>query len=719
MQDRAERLSVRDSKSTWAMAVVLSLVTGMASSASGQTQATPAPPQKLPKIEERVEVTATRLAEAPEQVPAPIEVFGGDELRARGAWDLRSALSSAIGVEIAPAGDTGPASAVPDFWGLKEFDAFLLVVDGVPWGGAFNPALTTLDLNDIERIEVLRGPAPVTYGATSFVGVIQVVHRGIESKDRTLTLHGGSYGSGGGEFSTPIPLGGNWASRLSVDGEREGFPDDRTSYRRGHGLWRVGTKPVGGKRTWFDVDVNWLDQDPASPRVRDGATLSPLNAIDTNYNPPGSYLNDHRFSGMAGFDRRAGSALWSTTGSVSQSRQELFRGFLSTLSDDPEAGDNAHGLQEQIHLTDVYVDSHFSWKLQHGVTFLAGADYLHGTGTAHGADFDYFAHLNGTFPVAIPKPDALDVSINDYRNFVGPFASVEWRSLDRLRFDAGIRLNITHETQENADAGAGTSSHDYQTNTRASGNLGAIFTAWQGGQDSLHLYVNYRDTFKPAAIDFGIGDEEEGGDSGILKPETSRSVEGGVKGQFLDRRMEWEASGFYMDFSNLVVATNEGGLPGLTNSGDEHFRGFETGASFFLPHDLLARATYSFHDAKFTDFVQIFDGVPTQLAGNRLEMSAHNLASASLFYLPLRGFLGGISMNYTGSRFLNQRNTATAGGFATVDLSAGYRTPRWELRIDARNVGDARDPVSESELGDSQYYLMTGRRVQSSFSLHF
>ena len=68
-------------------------------------------------------------------------------------------------------------SSVPEFWGLKEFDAFLLVVDGVPWGGAFNPALSTLDLNDVERIEVQRGPAPVMYGATSFVGVIQVIRR--------------------------------------------------------------------------------------------------------------------------------------------------------------------------------------------------------------------------------------------------------------------------------------------------------------------------------------------------------------------------------------------------------------------------------------------------------------------------------------------------------------------------------------------------------------
>jgi outer membrane receptor protein involved in Fe transport len=100
-------------------------------------------------------------------------------------------------------------------------------------------------------------------------------------------------------------------------------------------------------------------------------------------------------------------------------------------------------------------------------------------------------------------------------------------------------------------------------------------------------------------------------------------------------------------------------------------------------------------------------------------MSAHNLAAVSLFYAPTHGLLGGVSMNYTGSRFLNKRNSALADGFATVDLSVGYRTPRWELRLDARNLGDQRDPVAESELGDAQYYLLTSRRVTGTFSVHF
>jgi iron complex outermembrane receptor protein len=533
-------------------------------------------------------------------------------------------------------------------------------------------------------------------------------------------VHGGSYGSGGGSFSTLVPLGGDWSSRLSIDGERQGFADDRTEYRRGHALWRVGKKPVGENRIWFNADVNWLDQNPASPRVRDGKTLSPDNPVDTNYNPPGAFLDDHRFTGMVGFDRRVGGALWSTSSSVSHSRQDIYRGFVTDLVEpDPEEPvDNAHGFKERIHLTDVYVDSHLSWKLPRSVTFLAGADYLHGTGNAQGADFDYLVHLNGSPIGSVERPAVLDVTINDRRDFFGPYASVEWQPMDRLRFDAGIRLNVTHENRKDADPGAETSSDFSQTNIRAGGSVGVIFTAWQHDLDSLGLYVNYRDTFKPAAIDFGIGEAPPAGESTILKPETSRSVEGGFKGRFWNRRVEWEASGFFMDFANLVVPTETGGL---TNAGDEHFKGFETGASVFLPHNLMARANYTYHDARFVDFVFDFnDGNGlTQLAGNRLEMSANHLASASLFYTPLRGFLGGVSMNYTGGRFLNKRNSAPAEGFTTVDLSAGYRTPRWELRVDARNLGDRRDPVAESEFGDAQYYLMNSRRVEGSFSVHF
>src|ERR1700692_3587312 len=99
-------------------------------------------------------ITATRIPEPADQIQGEISVVSGEELVARGASDMAGALSLVPGVEAPAGGDAGPSSAVPALWGLHEFDAFLLVVDGVPWGGPFNPAIATLDFTDFARVEV-------------------------------------------------------------------------------------------------------------------------------------------------------------------------------------------------------------------------------------------------------------------------------------------------------------------------------------------------------------------------------------------------------------------------------------------------------------------------------------------------------------------------------------------------------------------------------------
>jgi len=98
-----------------------------------------AEPPAIPSPQETIEVTATRAPEDPIEVAASIQVVSGEELERRQVSSLGGALALAMGVSIAPGGDGGPASSVPEMMGLREFDAFLLVVDDVPWGGAFNP----------------------------------------------------------------------------------------------------------------------------------------------------------------------------------------------------------------------------------------------------------------------------------------------------------------------------------------------------------------------------------------------------------------------------------------------------------------------------------------------------------------------------------------------------------------------------------------------------
>ena len=54
-----------------------------------------------------------------------------------------------------------------------------------------------------------------------------------------------------------------------------------------------------------------------------------------------------------------------------------------------------------------------------------------------------------------------------------------------------------------------------------------------------------------------------------------------------------------------------------------------------------------------------------------------------------------------------------------IDAGAGYRFDRWDIRVDGRNLGDRRDPVAESELGDAQYYRMSARRIEATVGVRF
>src|SRR5437867_11676247 len=245
--------------------------------------ADPGPSPSPTPYEEQIQVITSKEPETIRNTPAAVTVITREDLARRGAYDLRSALRLVAGVDIAPGGDGGPASAVPEFRGLKEFDAFLLTVDGVPWGGAFNPALETLDMTDVDRIEVLRGAAPVTYGATSFVGVINVVRGAPGEGGETLRAVGGSYGPGAVVWRKALPSWAGMQSALDVDFGREGFSDDRSEVQRGHMSWR-NSRAMGVGTMHFALDSTWQRQDPASPRPRVGETLSSQVPIDSNQN---------------------------------------------------------------------------------------------------------------------------------------------------------------------------------------------------------------------------------------------------------------------------------------------------------------------------------------------------------------------------------------------------------------------------------------------------
>lgn len=663
-----------------------------------------------------IQVTATRIEEDPGPVPVAITVLTAEDLAASGATDLTSALELVGGVSAVPGGDGGPAGSVPEFWGLKEFDAFLLVVDGVPWGGAFNPALTSLDLSGIERIEILRGAAPVMYGATSFVGVIHVIHRAPGSEGLTVRGFAGSNESGGIGVAAGLPAAGRWQQSVNASAERQGFKDDRTGFDRGLFLYRGGIEAAGGKFR-LDVSGSVVNQDPASPHPRQGRALSAAVPLDSNHNPKDAKLDETRFQIAGGYDRELGGSSWSTTVAFTHSERDTVRGFLTDISN---SSPNARGFEQDLSVDDLYLESHFARRLGDDLKLVVGIDHLFGKGKFDAETFDYHVGLNGAGAPSSRGLARLEgIEAEDERNFSGLFLQSEWTPVPRLRFDLGLRLNRASEDREgeaepigeDEPGGEEEGGKATRTTTKLSGSFGASFLAWGNDGNSLWLFADYRDTFKPAAIDFGPEAEAD-----LLKPETSTSIEAGLKGSHLGGKVSWQLSAFQMDFENLVVSQIVNGLPGLINAGTERFKGIDLELDWRLAPGWIWELGAAQHDAKFRRFTQLFDGVPFVLDGKRLEMSAEELASTALVYAPAKGLGGRVEYSYVGDRFLNKRNTALAPSYDTWAAALTYGCSLGVLRLEGTNLGDARDPVAESELGDAQYYRLPARAYRLSWT---
>ena len=119
---------------------------------------------------------ATRLPTSPDAVVSSVTIISGDDLRARGVRFVQDALREVPGATVVQGGSFGGVSSL--FLRGGESDYVKVLVDGVPVnqsGGAFNWANLTTD--NVDRIEVLRGPGSVIYGSDAVTGVVQIFTR--------------------------------------------------------------------------------------------------------------------------------------------------------------------------------------------------------------------------------------------------------------------------------------------------------------------------------------------------------------------------------------------------------------------------------------------------------------------------------------------------------------------------------------------------------------
>jgi len=130
--------------------------------------------------------------------------------------------------------------------------------------------------------------------------------------------------------------------------------------------------------------------------------------------------------------------------------------------------------------------------------------------------------------------------------------------------------------------------------------------------------------------------------------------------------------------------------------------------------------SYSFHDARFVHFTFATpDSQLIDVSGKMLELVPRHIVQARVNVSAPHGTSLFGAIRYQGERPLTRRNSFFADAYTEWDLGAAYEVGHVRVSVTGRNLGDDRHLVSESDIGDSQFYLAPPRRVTAEASYRF
>lgn len=169
---------------------------------------------------DQIIVTATRTARTADETLASVTVITREEIDRRQATSVQEVLRGVPGLGVANSGGLGKATSV--FLRGTNSDHVLVLVDGIRIGSATlgTAAFQDIPIDQIERIEVVRGPRSSLYGSEAIGGMIQIFTR-----------------KGGGAFKPSFSAGGG----------------SHTTYKLSGGV------SGGDERGWYNVSASHLD----------------------------------------------------------------------------------------------------------------------------------------------------------------------------------------------------------------------------------------------------------------------------------------------------------------------------------------------------------------------------------------------------------------------------------------------------------------------------
>lgn len=722
---------------------------------------------------EIVTVTARRREETIIDTPVAVSAVSGDVLEDIGAVDITSLtrLTPNATIEAARGSNStliafirGVGQQDP-LWGFEP--GVGVYVDDVFFA---RPQGAVLDIFDVERIEVLRGPQGTLYGRNTVGGAIKYVTKDLNMDELELSarINVGSYQQFDQIIRASAPITDTFAIGVGLARyTRDGFGENLFTGAEHYDKDVLATR----------LSAEWRPTDTFSVKFAADRT-------DDDSSPKHGHRLLPSFDGTLPvtsnvFDTRAG---------IGDSNEVISQGLSLTAEWDLNdvftlrsitayrEGDTITPIdfdalpQPDFDVPATYQDDQLSQELQvlfdsGRISGVAGLYYLDSTASG---DFDVILSSLGL--------TIYQAGLQEKENLAA-YADVTFDLNDQWSLSLGGRFtqdDTTADVTREVWLGLGSGSFDsssssvflatqtgYQGISRSDEQFTPRVSLSYEPTDTMTVYASYSQGFKAGGFDpraradldpLGISQQGFG-------PETVDSYELGLKGLFFDGRLSLNSAVFLADYQDQQITVQQGVdtdnngvndtfVSSVFNAGASEYQGLELEAALFVNDALTLTGMVGYIDAEITEIisagVNIADAFVTQntpeLSGRLGFNYVHDFAtggdvtfngSASyrdeyfLFNVPNQGFAPGTSA------FFPQGGPALdPDAYTLIDLSAVYTSEndRWRFGLYGRNLTDeeyrvaAYNFVTPSQLGlDSAYSAFYGapQTFMASFEVRY
>ncbi|HEY0130353.1 MAG TPA: TonB-dependent receptor [Allosphingosinicella sp.] len=694
-----------------------------------------------PVEDSEIIVTARRRAENLQDVPIAVTAYSGEALERAGAIDITDISDTTPNVTIETSrgtnttltafirgvGQQDPVAGFEAGVGLYLDDVFLN-----------RPQAAVLDIYDVERIEVLRGPQGTLYGRNTIGGAIKYVTRRLsELPTFRARANLGTYRQADLilSASTPVADGikiGGSVARLS----RQGFGDNLTTGQENYNrdVWAargtVELDPTDTISIRFSGDYTKDDSNPRGGHRLIPGLLSGAPVLGDVYDSRGGLVTPKQEVKAYGVASHIDIEL---TEAVTLRNITAYRRDRSATPIDFEALP-----ARDVDVPAIYRNRQFSNEFQVLVdsgplNAVLGVYYLNANANNV---FDVVLNEQG-IRLAVPAPGFSVSTTGDVDTQTwAAFADLTYDVSDLVHLSAGGRYTVDRRraviTRRNlvfgplpelggqGVGGAFTSNFTgEETFKKFTPRASISFTP----NDDHNIYASYSQGFKGGGFDprgistqapdlngNGVREPNEIFDYFLFDPETVNSYEIGYKASLFDRRVRLALAGFYADYKDVQVPGSAGavinGIPTFvgitTNAGKASFKGVEAEVFATLMRNpngsrLNFAGTLGYLDAQYDEFITNVPGTgPVDVANfRRIQNTPKWTLSGTLDY-SMRMAGGDLSASTTLSyrsktfQFETPSPYLDQPGYALLDASLVWTSSddRWTVGLHGKNLTD-------------------------------